>query len=738
MRRIQRQTSILNSVKCKRNGDHGDESKSYSLCYSTDWKLDEFLENASNEMEMYPLAQRVFNAFGTEITDVLMFGENNAIVYLTDKKNEDFIPIPLLDDGQSDMRGGLPAMMGDFKVGMLLDTTKHSKYPRVAALMTKESTGEQLVCKFIPKTALDVIEVVNCLAEELRCLASLSHPNIMKFQRRDNLATHVVLVFDPWFGSNMRTHIINHGVLTEDQAQTVITQVASALNYMHLKGVIHSAICLDNIVMKMPNVFDHVILTGFHQATSRKAGGGFQRQSLSGANIQYTAPEAFASSPFIGAPTDVWALGVVYFALLHGRFPYSRHAVADKSPLPVSALQAITFDIKTGSYVADPTLSPESRFAIKTIFTLDAHTRPDISEALRLFEKSVPVPWAFLSSTEQERSIHGEGDGVEVLEFTSQHGHDAATKFPSITTPTSSGAPPRRNSGATGGLVTLSVADPSDTIKLLAAPLIDTYARLTQMALSTLDRAKNAATQGRRASTRSTGSDMATLQGKGQSQGKAQSLRSISTDLPTTLEGGTISPTGLGNHASASASAHIQEKQERRASSRHVTGDVSPHTTTTATTTTTTTTTTTPNDKRASRLVGPNRATFGSVRDLHNNHEDKDKDKGRSARSVSPAPDSRRIALVPDVATLEAQTASATATASASAMFALDCDDNDDINRSKRPLFKARQISTFHTGAGTTSTKSCDSDPASGAGSEIPPVIQQQVSHKVLLIDVIA
>ena len=165
---------------------------------------------------MYPLAQRAFNEFGTEITDVLMFNEHDMFVYLTDKKNGTFIPIPstaeVRTDSGTDDKQGLPTMIGAFRVGSLLDVPKNGRYPRIAALVTNESTGEKLVCKFVPKTALDDIEVVNSLGEEVRCLASLSHPNIVSFKRREDLASHVVLVFDPWFGANMNTHIMNNGL----------------------------------------------------------------------------------------------------------------------------------------------------------------------------------------------------------------------------------------------------------------------------------------------------------------------------------------------------------------------------------------------------------------------------------------------------------------------------------------------------------------------------------------------
>ena len=87
------------------------------------------------------------------------------------------------------------------------------------------------------------------LATEVRCLAALlSHPNIVSFQRREDIVSHVVLVLDPWFGENMRTYVIKHGPLSEIHAQKVIT---------------HGTICLENIIMKSLDKLDHVILAGF-------------------------------------------------------------------------------------------------------------------------------------------------------------------------------------------------------------------------------------------------------------------------------------------------------------------------------------------------------------------------------------------------------------------------------------------------------------------------------------------
>lgn len=36
----------------------------------------------------------------------------------------------------------------------------------------------------------------------------------------------------------------------------------------------------------------------------------------------YISPEVLSSLPYKGKPTDMWALGVAYFILLYGHFPF--------------------------------------------------------------------------------------------------------------------------------------------------------------------------------------------------------------------------------------------------------------------------------------------------------------------------------------------------------------------------------------------------------------------------------
>lgn len=377
-------------VQVKRNGDYRSDGR--DVHFQTDWKFEEFLSAASKALDMFPPAQRVFNEFGTEISDVLMFGGDNVVVYLTPDKNERFIP-PFSNDDSSD-KEGLPAQIGVFKVGAVFQEGTMSSRMTVAS---NETTGEQVIIKFIPRSALKDFGNVNKVEEEVRCLTLLSHPNIVKFQRREDLASHIVLVFDPWQGENLRQYLdarspnnvaINAAV-PESEAQTVIMQVASALIHLHLQGVVHGKISLENIVLKDSRELGHVFITGFDEASTRAPGETFHA-SLSG-DVMYKGPEAFGRAQVRGPPMDVWTLGVVYYAMLHGRFPFFGRNLAEG----VSSLKSIAFNIKTAGYTVNPQLSPACRFAVYRLFTIDPVNRPDISQASRLFEGTESIPREF-------------------------------------------------------------------------------------------------------------------------------------------------------------------------------------------------------------------------------------------------------------------------------------------------------------------------------------------------------
>jgi len=106
-------------------------------------------------------------------------------------------------------------------------------------------------------------------------------------------------------------------------------QIVSGLQYLHRRGILHRDLKPDNILL---GAHDTVYLSDFGVASIDKedagggGGGGIPRRAgLFGGTPAFMAPELHsdAAAPAPTAAVDVWALGVMFYALLYGRLPWA-------------------------------------------------------------------------------------------------------------------------------------------------------------------------------------------------------------------------------------------------------------------------------------------------------------------------------------------------------------------------------------------------------------------------------
>jgi serine/threonine protein kinase len=86
----------------------------------------------------------------------------------------------------------------------------------------------------------------------------------------------------------------------------------------------------------------------------------------------YMAPEIVGRKEYRGQPADVWALGVLLFALLTGSFPFKGLTDAD-----------LYRKIQRGVYSVPADVSPPAKCIIDQMLRLDPAQRPTISEVLK-------------------------------------------------------------------------------------------------------------------------------------------------------------------------------------------------------------------------------------------------------------------------------------------------------------------------------------------------------------------
>ena len=142
-------------------------------------------------------------------------------------------------------------------------------------------------------------------------------------------------------------------IATDNSIETLITlgsQMARALGAAHAAGITHRDIKPDNIMVRNDG---YVKVLDFGLARLLPTGSGedattLAQQTMPGVimgTVAYMSPEQ-ASGHSVGVPSDIFALGIVFYELATGQHPFRSetlvgylHAITQQSPTPPSRLK---------------------------------------------------------------------------------------------------------------------------------------------------------------------------------------------------------------------------------------------------------------------------------------------------------------------------------------------------------------------------------------------------------------
>ena len=162
------------------------------------------------------------------------------------------------------------------------------------------------------------------LEAEARLLAKLEHPNIVRALDVGQLADgRMYLMMEHVTGIELGAWLDAHGAMPFDRALTVLNQVASALDYLHRKGIVHGDIKPANLLIDV-GANDFVKLLDFGIAAST---GCKERRGAFG-TPEYMAPEQARGEAW-GTASDVYALSALAFQLLTGRALHEQRSAQD-------------------------------------------------------------------------------------------------------------------------------------------------------------------------------------------------------------------------------------------------------------------------------------------------------------------------------------------------------------------------------------------------------------------------
>ena len=104
--------------------------------------------------------------------------------------------------------------------------------------------------------------------------------------------------------------------IREEDARHVFRQIVEGVAYCHSKNVVHRDIKLENVMVDAGN---NVKIIDFGFSITAAKG---KKLSIFCGTPSYMAPEMVRKVDYCGQKVDVWALGILLYTMLCGRFPF--------------------------------------------------------------------------------------------------------------------------------------------------------------------------------------------------------------------------------------------------------------------------------------------------------------------------------------------------------------------------------------------------------------------------------
>ncbi len=272
--------------------------------------------------------------------------------------------------------------------------------------------GRYLAIKVIEPQAQADPEYTARFQKEARAVAQLQHPHIVNIYRFGEVNGLFYMAMQYLDGADLgwilRDFARDNELMQYEDVLRIMSQIGSALDFAHSKGVIHRDVKPSNIMLDKEG---RAILTDFGLALVQTEG---TRGEIFG-TPHYIAPEQAVTSAGVVPESDQYALGVMLYEMLTGGLPYDGTSPMDiamahmTEPLPsplernpdlhpafVSVLERALQKEPTERYPSCAALAADLERAIREQAqqpsTLSRVSMLDVTDQVKEFRDAHPLP----------------------------------------------------------------------------------------------------------------------------------------------------------------------------------------------------------------------------------------------------------------------------------------------------------------------------------------------------------
>ncbi|KAF9402103.1 hypothetical protein BGX21_011210, partial [Mortierella sp. AD011] len=222
-----------------------------------------------------------------------------------------------LNDLFKDLQSNQVKVVGNYHLGQVIGQGTYGK----VKLATHALTGQQVAVKVVAKSHASII------TREIYHWRCLSHPNIAHLHEVLTTESKIYLVTEYCPNGELLEALIRDGRCKPSLAKRWFRQICHAVQYCHLRKIVHRDLKLENILLDAQNNIKLIDFGFTRECESKKL-----LESYCG-SAAYTAPEIIVGKKYSGPEADIWSLGVILYTLLAGYLPFdddSEAVVQDK------------------------------------------------------------------------------------------------------------------------------------------------------------------------------------------------------------------------------------------------------------------------------------------------------------------------------------------------------------------------------------------------------------------------
>ena len=177
---------------------------------------------------------------------------------------------------------------------------------------------EKVAIKILEKRKIKEKDDLIRIKREFEMLSKFDHPNIILIAEIFETQESFYSVMEYCEGGELFNYIVKKRYLCEEEASFFFYQLINGLEYIHSLGIVHRDLKPENLLLTKNNLLKIIDfgLSNYHNINS-----DLKLETPCGSPC-YASPEMVSGYSYDGYKIDIWACGIILFAMLCGYLPF--------------------------------------------------------------------------------------------------------------------------------------------------------------------------------------------------------------------------------------------------------------------------------------------------------------------------------------------------------------------------------------------------------------------------------